>query len=75
MELKMQMKIMQNNGELADWSRRKGMIWKFQPPSAPHFGGAHESLVRSTKLALYRALDLEKKGLRYPTEEMLRTLR
>ena len=28
----------------------------------------------STKLALYRALELEKKGLRYPTEEMLRTL-
>ena len=48
--------------------------WKFQPPSAPHFGGAHESLMTSTKLALYRALELEKKGLRYPTEEMLRTL-
>jgi len=40
----------------------------------PHFGGAHESLVISTKLALYRALELEKKRLRYPTEEMLRTL-
>ena len=73
-ELMGQMKIMQDSGELADWSNRKGMTWKFQPPSAPHFGGAHESLVRSTKLALYRALDLEKKGLRYPTEEMLRTL-
>ena len=73
-ELMGQMKSMQDNGELVDWSKRKGMTRKFQPPSTPNFGGAHESLVRSTKLALYRALGLEKKGLRYPTEEMLRTL-
>ena len=73
-ELMVQMKIMQNSGELQDWNQRKGITWKFQPPSAPHFGGTHESLVTSTKLALYRALELEKKGLRYPTEEMLRTL-
>ena len=45
-ELIGQMKIMQDNGKLVDWSKRKGMTWKFQPPSAPHFGGAHESLVR-----------------------------
>jgi hypothetical protein len=54
------------------WS--KGMEWKFQPPRTPHFGGAHESLVRSTKRALYMALDHESKSLRHPTEETLRTL-
>ena len=73
-ELMVQMKIMQNSGELQDWNQRKGITWKFQPPSAPHFVGANESLVRSPKLALNRALELEKKGMRYPTEEMLRTL-
>ena len=73
-ELVLQLKEMENKGELQDWTKNKGIRWKFQPPSAPHFGGAHESLVRSTKLALYRALDIEKKGLRLPTEEMLRTL-
>ena len=47
---------------------------------ALHLGGAHESLVKSTKKALYSAntsyttLDQEKKGLRYQTEDMLRTL-
>ena len=71
-ELVLQLREMENKGELQDSTKNKGIRWKFQSPSAPHFGGAHESLVRSTKLALYRALDKEKKGL--PTEEMLRTL-
>ena len=70
----LQLREMENKGELQDWTKNKGMRWKFQPPSSPHFAGAHESLVRSTKLALYRALDIEKKGLRLPIEEMLRTL-
>lgn len=48
--------------------------WKFQPPSAPHFGGAHESLVKSAKRALYEALDQEAKKHRYPSEETMRTL-
>ena len=73
-ELVSQLREIENNGELQDWTKKKGIRWKFQPPSAPHFGGAHDSLVRSTKLALYRALDIEKKGLRLPNEEMLRTL-
>ena len=34
-ELMGQMIIMQDNGELADWSKRIGMTWKFQQPSAP----------------------------------------
>ena len=52
----------------------EGIKWKFQPPAAPHFGGAHERLVRSTKTALYRALALENNHHQQPTEEVLRTL-
>ena len=48
--------------------------WTFQPPRTPHFGGAHESLVRSTKKALYSALENEKGSIRFPTEDVLRTL-
>ena len=48
--------------------------WTFQPARTPHFGGAHESLVKSTKKALYFALEQEEKSLRLVTEEVLRTL-
>jgi transposase InsO family protein len=54
------------------FNKEKNIDWKFQPPRAPHFGGAHESLVRSTKKALYRVLGIEKEGLRYPSDEILR---
>ena len=64
-----QFKTMQEKGELENWILKKGITWKSQPPNAPHFGGAHESPVRSTKLALYRALDIEKKGLRLPRKK------
>lgn len=29
-----------------------GIPWKLNPPASPHFGGVHESLVKSVKLAL-----------------------
>jgi len=60
--------------ELEVFNKRRAIEWRFQPPSAPHFGGAHESMVKSTKKALYRALAEETGGLRYPTEDQLRTL-
>ncbi|XP_046632671.1 uncharacterized protein LOC124312218 [Daphnia pulicaria] len=48
--------------------------WTFQPARTPHFGGTHESLVRSTKRALYNALEQEGDKFRYPTEDLFRTL-
>ena len=73
-ELTKIMETLRNDPEIETWATRKTITWKFQPPSAPHFGGAHESLVKSTKKALYRTLEQEKKSLRYPSEDMLRTL-
>jgi hypothetical protein len=66
--------LLNDDPKLVRFRTEKLIDWHFQPPRAPHFGGAHESLVRSTKRALYRALDLEKAGLRYPTDEMMRIL-
>ncbi|XP_032784829.2 uncharacterized protein LOC116922564 [Daphnia magna] len=65
---------LKEDDKLLKFRTEKIIDWKFQPPRAPHFGGAHESLVRSRKRALYRAFDIEKGALRYPTDEMLRTL-
>ena len=46
----------------------KGVIWKFNPPGAPHHGGSWERLVRSVKRVLYDIL-----GSRRVTEEVLGT--
>lgn len=51
-----------------------GIEWFFQPAQTPHFGGSHESLVRSVKNSLYAALEQENAGLRKLSDEVLRTL-
>ena len=34
----------------------RGIKWHFQPPYGPHFGGAHESLIKSSKRAINSVL-------------------
>ena len=34
----------------------RGVKWRFNPPGAPHFGGAHEAMVKSAKKAIYAVL-------------------
>lgn len=46
--------------------------WTFQVPAAPHWGGAHEALVKSSKRALEAILDREEKSHRHLREHELR---
>ena len=34
----------------------RGIRWQFQPPHAPHFGGVHESMIKSAKRAINSVL-------------------
>ncbi|XP_032781189.2 uncharacterized protein LOC116919325 [Daphnia magna] len=73
-ELREAMEALHASGEVPEFLKNAGIEWSFQPPRTPNFGGAHESLVKSAKRALYNALEIESKGLHYPTEDLLRTL-
>ena len=35
---------------------QKAIKWKFNPPGGPHFGGAHEIMVKAAKKAIYAVL-------------------
>ena len=62
---------------LDSWNKRgmeenlsqEGIVWKFNPPGAPHFGGVWERLVRSCKRSMFAIL-----GNRRLTDEVLLTV-
>ena len=57
-----------NKQRIKNFCAPKEIKWKFQPPSAPHFGGAWERLVQSTKKTL-KAIVAD----RIVSKEVLRT--
>ena len=42
--------------KIARNAANRGVQWKFIPPGAPHFGGVHESMVKSAKRALFNII-------------------
>ena len=58
-----------NQLAITDSLVKKGIKWKFNPPSAPHHGGVWERLVRSFKNTFYAIL-----GNRRLTDEILSTV-
>jgi hypothetical protein len=40
-ELATAFRELQKDEKLKEFARERSIIWKFQPPSAPHFGGSH----------------------------------
>ena len=51
-ELKHAIKSMDEQ-KVLQFATKHQIVWKFNPPSAPHMGGAWERLVRSTKEILH----------------------
>ncbi|KFD48184.1 hypothetical protein M513_10898 [Trichuris suis] len=58
-----------NSTHISEYMAQRGVKWQFNPPGAPHFGGAWERLIRSAKRALSVALS----GQRL-TDEVLQTV-
>ena len=54
-ELKLMVKDLNKREDIKDRLARigEGITWKLQPPASPHWGGVHESLVKSVKTALH----------------------
>ena len=57
-----------NEDQITSELAQKCIVWKFNPPGAPHFGGVWERLVRSCKKAMLAIL-----GNRSLTDEVLTT--
>ncbi|XP_045022925.1 uncharacterized protein LOC123466896 [Daphnia magna] len=68
-ELKKGLARIISEGRLVAEMADKGINWQFSPPSASHFGGSWESLVKSAKSALKVVL-----GTTTVNEEVLRTV-
>ena len=55
--------------QLLNKTAKFGVTWRLNPPGAPHFGGAHEVLVKAARKAIYAVV-----GDRDVTDEELITV-
>jgi len=42
--------------EICQRTANRGVTWIFNPPHAPHFGGAHEKMIKASKKAIHAVL-------------------
>ncbi len=68
-ELREGLQRMKKDGKIRDQLADRAISWHFSPPSAPHFGGVWERMVRSAKTALRVVL-----GTQTVQEEVLATV-
>ena len=59
--------------EVGNHMQREGIEWRFQPPFTPHFGGAHESLVKVAKRSLAQTFSHCLTLCEDPSDRMLQT--
>jgi hypothetical protein len=48
------LKSQKHNSAIADKLSGEGVMWHFNPPGAPHFGGLWEAGVKSVKYHIYK---------------------
>ena len=46
-----------DNKEIQERTVDQGIKWEFNPPLDPHFGGAHEIMIKAAKKAIYAILN------------------
>lgn len=54
--LRADIEVLKSVQEVHSFCKVEAIELSFKPPKTPHFGGAHESLVRSAKRTRYAAL-------------------
>ena len=59
-----------NESDVTQRTSHQCVTWYFNPPAAPHFGGVHESMIKSAKRAVYAIL----KGADVNDEELMTAL-
>ena len=48
--------LMKSKNKIKESTANKGIVWQFNPALAPHWGGVHETMIKTAKIAIYAIL-------------------